>query len=140
MPEALKSTLRYSTDSKTSARMRRIPRTNTAPEKFVGAALRAKNIHYRRTNKDLPGNPDFANRSKRWAIFVNGCFWHHHSGCSKASVPNRNTKLWEAKFARNRLRDARSIRQLRSNGYFVAIIWECEVDRIERLVGKLESR
>src|SRR5262245_29308629 len=24
----------------------------------------------------LPGTPDFANKSRRWALFVHGCFWH----------------------------------------------------------------
>lgn len=88
-------------------------------------ALRAIGIHYRRNVRGLPGSPDFANKRRRWAIFVMGCFWHQHRGCKRATVPKRNHAFWVAKFAQNRRRDAAKIRRLRALGFRVYLLWEC---------------
>lgn len=37
---------------------------------------------YRLHHKRLPGRPDIAFVSKRVAIFVNGCYWHHCPKCN----------------------------------------------------------
>ena len=74
-------------DPVTSARMAGIRQKGTKVERVVATVLRELALHYRKNVKQLPGSPDFANRSRRWAIFVNGCFWHHHTGCRKATVP-----------------------------------------------------
>jgi DNA mismatch endonuclease (patch repair protein) len=64
-------------------------------------------------------------------VFVNGCFWHRHTGCSRATVPKANNAFWLQKFAANRTRDARAVRALRRRGFRVAIVWECEVGEAE---------
>jgi DNA mismatch endonuclease Vsr len=114
------------TDTATSARMSVVRQVNTGIESSVAAVLRGGGIFYRRNVKSLPGSPDFANKSKRWAVFVNGCFWHHHSGCPRATIPRSNVAFWTEKFKANRTRDARAIRALRQEGYQVVIVWECE--------------
>jgi DNA mismatch endonuclease Vsr len=125
----------------TSARMARIRQRGTKIETIVATVLCDLGLHYRKNVKKLRGSPDFANRSRRWAIFVNGCFWHHHTGCPKATVPKTNRKFWIAKFRDNRRRDARSVTQLRQEGYRVVIIWECQRQRIrERLEKILKAR
>ena len=89
----------------------------------------------------LPGSPDFANKSRRWAIFVNGCYWHHHTACGKATVPKSNAAFWIDKFRANRARDARAIRKLRRAGYRVVIVWECEKTALTRALSQIpESR
>jgi len=129
------------TDPATSVRMAGIRQRGTKIETAVAITLRGLGLHYRRNVKRLPGSPDFANQSARWAIFVNGCFWHHHAGCRKATVPKSNTKFWTLKFRDNRLRDARAVRALRRDGYRVVTIWECQIDRIASKLGEiLESR
>ena len=80
---------------------------------------------YRVRNRDLPGSPDVANRSRRWAVFVHGCYWHRH-GCKATTTPKRNRAFWEAKFARNVERDAESAAALRKLGFTVVVVWECE--------------
>ncbi|WP_370098032.1 very short patch repair endonuclease [Bradyrhizobium yuanmingense] len=128
-------------DPKTSARMARIRQRGTKIETIVATQLRDLGAHYRKNVKKLPGSPDFANRSKRWAIFVNGCFWHHHRGCLRATVPKSNRKFWIAKFRDNRRRDARCVTRLRREGYRVIIIWECQENRIrDKLTKILEPR
>lgn len=133
---AVLGTQSIQTDRETSARMRRIPKTRTGPEQVVARYLRGKGVRYTRRNKDLPGNPDFANRRRRWVIFVNGCFWHHHTGCRHATTPKRNTVFWDDKFRANRDRDARAVRGLRAQGFRVHILWECGLCELSnRLAG-----
>jgi DNA mismatch endonuclease Vsr len=128
-------------DPATSARMAGIKQKETKIETAVAMILRDLGLHYRKNVKRLPGSPDFANRSARWAIFVNGCFWHHHAGCRKATVPKTNTNFWTLKFRDNQRRDARAIRSLRKEGYLVVTIWECQAKRIRAKLGKiLEAR
>ncbi|WP_370197166.1 very short patch repair endonuclease [Aurantimonas sp.] len=117
--------------------MSRVRQKGTSPELKVAAALRAMRLSYRKNVKALPGSPDFANRKRRWAIFVNGCYWHHHTNCRKATVPKANKAFWEDKFQRNRVRDAKAVRELRRKGYRVAIIWECQAEHACELVSKV---
>jgi DNA mismatch endonuclease (patch repair protein) len=110
-----------------SERMSLIRHRNTAPEMRVRRAIAAMGVRYRTGNRDLPGSPDLANRSRTWAIFVHGCFWHHHAGCGRASIPKSNRDFWEAKFAANRTRDTRARHALETMGFRVVTLWECEV-------------
>ncbi len=123
----------------------RVRQTRTKPEERVAKILRDLGIGYRRNVRGLPGSPDFANKTRRFAIFVNGCFWHNHRGCKRATVPKNNRAFWSAKFAANRKRDADRIRELRRRGFRVVVVWECEVDacadRLRSLLGcRNESR
>lgn len=125
------------TDAETSARMARIRQKGTKIEAAVASALRDLGLHYRKNVRKLPGSPDFANRSKRWAVFVHGCFWHHHTGCYKATIPKSNRRFWLQKFRDNKRRDARSARLLRREGYRVLVIWECQERRIRDKLTKI---
>lgn len=125
------------TDAETSARMARIRQKGTKIEAAVALALRELGLHYRKNVRKLPGSPDFANRSKRWAVFVHGCFWHHHTGCQRATVPKSNRRFWLDKFRDNKRRDSRSVRLLRREGYRVVVIWECQERRIRDKLTKI---
>jgi DNA mismatch endonuclease (patch repair protein) len=114
-------------DAKRSALMGRVRQRGTAAEILVGRALRSLGVGYRLNVKSLPGSPDFANRSRKWAVFVNGCFWHHHTACSRATKPKANADFWRDKFKANRSRDAAAVRALRASGFRVVILWECQV-------------
>ena len=125
-------------DAATSARLGRIRQKDTAAEQAVRRMLHRLGLRFRIRNRDLPGAPDVANRSGRWAIFVHGCFWHSHAGCKRATVPRRNREFWLAKFSANRARDARALRELRRLGYRAVVVWECEAEkRADRLVRRL---
>ena len=132
-------------NSARSALMSRVRQRSTAAELSVGKILRRLGATYRLNVRSLPGSPDFANKSRRWAVFVNGCFWHHHDGCHRATIPKTNSAAWLAKFRTNRERDARAVRQLLSSGFWIAVIWECELEgdirAVERrLLEVLEAR
>jgi len=122
-----------------SARMGRVRQAGTEPELRIRRALTHSGIRYRTKNRDLPGSPDIANRSRRWAIFVQGCFWHHHNGCVRATIPKANRPFWKAKFAANKRRDAEAARELRLLGYEVLTLWECETHN-DRFVRKSVAR
>lgn len=115
-------------DPETSARLARIRQARTKPEILVRRELHRSGIRYRVRNRDLPGNPDIANRKRRWAIFVHGCFWHHHEGCKRATIPKRNREFWLSKFSTNRQRDQRAASALVERGFHVITLWECEAE------------
>jgi DNA mismatch endonuclease Vsr len=126
----LRTTLK--TDPETSARMKRIRQANTKPELLVRKWLAAHGLRFRVKNRDLPGSPDIANRTKRWVVFVHGCFWHGHEGCAKATVPKSNTDFWIEKIARNKRRDRAKEAQLRESGFDVHVVWQCEADKLAK--------
>ena len=126
-------------DRETSARLGRVRQKGTKPELAVRRMVRELGHFYRVLNRDLAGSPDLANRSRRWAIFVHGCFWHHHARCRRATVPTRNRSFWTAKFADNRRRDRAKIVALRALGFSVVVIWECETIEAPRLRRKLSA-
>ena len=113
--------------------MARVRRRGTDAELRVGRVLRALGHGYRVDVRSLPGSPDFANRRRKWAVFVNGCFWHRHTNCGKAKIPGTNSEFWRAKFSANRRRDAKAVRELRRANFRVIVIWECETLDAERL-------
>lgn len=69
----------------------------------------------------------------RLAIFVHGCFWHRHSGCSRASTPHTRQTFWLTKFSRNVQRDFVVRKALEELGWRVLVVWECETRRPEVL-------
>ena len=113
--------------------MRRVRRSDTAPERVVRGILRELGSRYRICAPDLPGRPDIVNRRHRWAVFVHGCFWHGHDGCGLAKVPKTNVKFWTDKLAANRRRDEHKARALRLLGFRVLVVWQCELRDRRRL-------
>ena len=109
-----------------SEMMGRVRSKDTKPEVRTRSAAHALGHRFRIHVADLPGKPDLANKARRWAIFVHGCFWHSHEKCRLASKPRSNTGYWSDKLARNQKRDATHEQALRDLGYQVLVVWECE--------------
>ncbi|OFK24833.1 very short patch repair endonuclease [Olsenella sp. HMSC062G07] len=100
---------------------------NTRPELMVREALRTAGLGgYRLHWRKAAGSPDICYPGRRLAIFVNGCFWHRCPHCGP-SRPRTNVEFWEAKFARNRARDASNQGRLVREGWTVAVVWECRL-------------
>ena len=115
------------TTAETSKRMGQIRRQGTKPELIVRAIVSSLGARYTLRNRDLPGSPDLANRTRKFAIFVNGCFWHRHENCSRSTVPKRNRNFWMTKFDSNVERDATAVKTLKRLGFDVTIVWECQL-------------
>ncbi|MGH6846827.1 MAG: very short patch repair endonuclease [Methylocella sp.] len=116
-----------------SEMMGRIRSKDTKPEVKTRSAVHALGRRFRIHVAGLPGKPDLANKVRRWAIFVLGCFWHSHENCRLASKPRSNTGYWSDKLARNRERDAIHLQALRDLGYEVLVVWECDARDDTRL-------
>jgi len=118
--------------------MKRVRQEGTAPELRVRKALTSIGARYRVNVRGLPGRPDIANRKRRKAIFVHGCFWHFHSECGRGQIPTRNRDFWEGKLRANRARDDAKREALKSSGFKVLIVWECELEEAE-LIARLRD-
>lgn len=123
-----------------SAVMARITGKNTTPEVSVRQVAHSLGLRFRVHRRDLPGRPDLVLRKHRCALFVNGCFWHQHEGCRRASSPKSNTGYWSEKLARNVARDLRNAEELERLGWRVVVIWECETKDRERLKEIIRER
>jgi len=107
--------------------MSHIRSKNTKPEILVRKWLWQHGFRYRLNVKDIPGRPDIVMRKHRTVIFINGCFWHGHAGCSKFVIPKSNVEFWENKIRTNKARDEKNHRLLREAGWNVIVIWECRL-------------
>lgn len=96
--------------------MRRFKKTGTKPELAVRKLVARLGYRYQTYNAELPGNPDLVFLRERKVIFVHGCFWHQHSGCPLARMPQRNRAYWDPKLSGNKQRDINSKRKLRRLG------------------------
>src|SRR5690606_15455158 len=106
--------------------MSRVGQKDTAPEMIVRRMLFREGYRFRLHRRDLPGSPDIVLPRYRVAIFVHGCFWHRHTGCSKATIPKTRMEFWADKFARNIKRDKDNEHRLAELGWRTIVVWECE--------------
>lgn len=119
--------------------MRAVKSGGTTPEMVVRRMVHGMGFRYRLHVEGLPGKPDLVFPRLRKVIFVHGCFWHGHSCARGGRVPKTRRDYWVAKVGRNRVRDAKSVRALRREGWGVMTVWECELRAggIERARGRV---
>lgn len=119
--------------------MSRVRGKDTKPELAVLRALRRLGKKPKRHAADLPGTPDFVFPRLKKAIFVHGCFWHRHAAksCARARMPKSKRAFWRTKLNANRRRDRRKRAALKSLGWGSIVVWECQLDRPERVGARL---
>ena len=120
----------------TNSRMAAVRSKDTKPEIRLRKMLFAMGYRYRLHVRSLPGKPDIVLPRFRTAIFVNGCFWHRHPGCPRATFPSVHSYFWSAKFSATVARDAKNIELLQTSGWRVITVWECELQN----EGELRQR
>lgn len=116
--------------------MRSVHGKNTSIEMLVRKMFFKAGFRYRLHSAELPGKPDIIFPKYKTVIFVNGCFWHQHSGCKRATLPLTNRDYWEKKLKRTVERDVLEIRMLKKAGWRVFVIWECELQSKTQLYIK----
>ncbi len=116
--------------------MRSVRSRDTGPELAVRRLLHGMGLRFSLHRKDLAGRPDIVLTRHRAVVFVHGCYWHGH-GCAKGRLPKSRLGFWRNKIERNRERDAESATILRSTGWRVLTVWQCETKNIERLRKRL---
>lgn len=132
--------------SKRSEIMSQVKGKNTKPEEVVRKFLFSKGFRYRKNDRRYPGKPDIVLPKYKTIIFVNGCFWHQHAGCKSATLPETNYSYWKEKLQRNVARDKIQIAKLKDMGWYVIVLWECEISskekreiRLRRLIDEIKK-
>jgi len=109
-----------------SQNMARIRASDTGPEILLRRRLWASGLRYRVNYRTPGGRADIAVPSERFAVFVDGCFWH---GCPDHYVcPRSASPFWSGKLRENFQRDRRQTQSLLGAGWRVARIWEHEIN------------
>jgi DNA mismatch endonuclease (patch repair protein) len=84
------------------------------------------------------GNPDFASKKFRVAIFIDSCFWHK---CPKHfRPPNSNKTYWDLKISRNVERAKKVNSFLKKDKWKIIHFWEHEIKRNpEKCLSKIKE-
>ena len=120
--------------------MRAVRQTGTLPERRLSAALTTVGVDYE-TDWPIPmtrRRADFAFRTKRVAVFVDGCFWH---GCPEHGTSAKlNSEAWTAKIRSNIARDRDTDDRLTALGWTTLRLWAHESTQtaIARAVSALD--
>jgi DNA mismatch endonuclease (patch repair protein) len=124
---------------KRSRLMSRIRGKDTKPELTVRRMLHSMGYRFRLHRRDLPGKPDIVLPLHGVCIFVHGCFWHLHRNCRDARIPKTRRAWWRKKLEGNAARDKCHSSALRRLGWRVITVWECQTERPERLLKRLQA-
>jgi DNA mismatch endonuclease, patch repair protein len=125
------------TPAKRSAIMASVRGQNTKPEILVRKLVHSLGYRFRLHQKQFPGKPDLVLPRHEKIIFIHGCFWHGHRGCSRAALPSTNTEFWQKKIGANRSRDIKVTRKLGLTGWRVQVIWQCQTKDVAKLKQRL---
>ena len=119
---------------KRSEVMGKIKGKNTKPERILFDALSQAGLKFKKHYKIL-GNPDIVFLTEKFAVFVDGDFWHgHFFNTRKLTLP----EYWIRKIQRNMDRDKKYTRQLRNEGWKVVRLWEQDIlKNIDKPVNKI---
>jgi DNA mismatch endonuclease (patch repair protein) len=145
MPSLDKATIFYMlcemdtvTPATRSRMMAAVRSKNTKPELAVRTLVHELGFRFRLHRTDLPGTPDLVFPRLRCVLFVHGCFWHRHPSCPATTTPKDNAEYWATKFKRNVERDRSAAKELRTMGWHVLVIWQCQTRDGPRLRQKLK--
>ena len=135
------------TEEQRKRNMSQVKSKDTSIEKRVRSALFRDGFRFRKNVKSLPGTPDIVLPKYRTVIFVNGCFWHRHAGCKRATIPETRREFWERKLTANVVNDKLHKDALYRSGWYVITVWQCEletdfaavVQRIEQILLEKEK-
>lgn len=122
-----------------SKRLAKVKSKNTKVELTIRRMIYSLGVRYRLHDAALPGHPDIVFPGRRKVIFVNGCFWHRHQGCRNAQIPKTRHDYWVPKFVRTMERDETNYNALRSAGWQLMIIWECELSDKPALIERIRT-
>ncbi len=126
-------------DPARSALMSRVRAKNTKPEIVVRRLAHVLGYRFRLHRSDLPGTPDLVFPWSRKVIFVHGCFWHRHRGCSRTTTPKTRVAYWKEKFKQNTKRDISKEHALKSLGWDILVVWECETFDSDKLSDRIAT-
>ena len=106
--------------------MSRVKGKDTDLERTVRAELFRRGYRFRKHAADLPGKPDIVFPGARVAVFIDGDFWH---GYRFPRWQDRVPEFWQAKIGKNRARDQKNFRKLRTMGWRVVRLWQHQIEK-----------
>jgi DNA mismatch endonuclease (patch repair protein) len=113
------------------------------PEQALRRVLHKRGLRFGLKSRDLPGRPDLVLPGRRTVVFLRGCFWHGHGCALDHSADRFRAGSWAQKIAANQAQAGRDQAALRSAGWQVETVWECQVDdgsTVDRLAARLRER
>lgn len=113
--------------------MSKITGKETKPEILVRKVLFANGFRFRKNDKRYPGKPDIVLPKYKTVVFINGCFWHGHKNCKKATLPKTNYEFWKTKIDANIRRDANNYHLLKEFGWKVIVLWQCKLSNHKKI-------
>lgn len=119
--------------------MSKIAGKNTKLEIIVRKYLFSKGFRYRINDDRYKGKPDIVLPKYNTLIFVHGCFWHGHKKCQASKLPETRRNFWKKKISDNVKRDRRNIQFLEKQGWNVIVVWECEINNINKRKNRLRN-
>ncbi len=121
------------TTAQRSYNMSCIRSRDTGPETRLKELLISKGLgDFEMQPKRIPGKPDFYFAHRRFAVFVDGCFWHGCKDCYQ--IPKTNTKFWDLKIEKNIVRDRVVDQKLKALGITVIRVKEHELKKNQNVV------
>ena len=100
---------------------------DTKPELKIRKMLWPLGKRYRVHDKSVFGTPDISNKSRKVAVFIDGCFWH---GCKRCyTEPKTNSKFWRNKILHNKERRKKVTRVLNKEDWTIMQFWEHQIER-----------
>jgi DNA mismatch endonuclease (patch repair protein) len=111
--------------SEIMSKIRRVSSIERSFAKRLSEKIYPMGYRYRLNYKKVPGSPDIAFVAQKFAIFIDGDFWHGYK------FKERRKKLpklyWRDKIAANIRRDRKNRLLLRRMGWRHMRIWEHEI-------------
>ncbi len=117
--------------------MARIRGRNTEPEMMIRSMVFRMGFRFRLHDKRLPGCPDIVLPRYKCVIFVNGCFWHGHKHCTRASLPSTHRRFWEKKIFSNAENDRKNRMKLARLGWKHCTVWQCELRKLDVVMRRM---
>lgn len=109
--------------------MQAIRSSNTAIEKKLGKILWSKGLRYRKNDKTVLGRPDFVFKKAKVAVFCDGTFWHGKNWNQEKLKIKSNRTYWFDKIEKNIMRDKKTNKSLKKEGWLVVRFWADEINK-----------
>lgn len=135
----------FYTTPQRSKMMANIRGSNTKPELQLRRALWAAGVRFRVNVKTLIGKPDIASKKLRFAVFIDGGFWHGYQWDERKPKLKENKDFWIPKIERNMQRDEEVNEELQRMGFKVFRFWDHEIkanlgDCLKQIFTYLEAK
>jgi len=116
--------------------MQRFRSKNTFPELLIMKELRKRKIYFAKHVDTILGKPDIVFRRKKIVVFIDSDFWHGHP--TRLRMPKTNLNYWKEKISKNKNRDRKVNKELKSNGWIILRFWEYDIKKnLDRCVSKI---